>query len=176
MSSSFKIYPELVHFSPLITQSMSASHCHVLLGLLQQSFNCSFCFCSFPQNNSVKMWDRHVTPLHNVRAYEVKSFQCYSIGHLWPHLFATSFWLTLLQTQWYSCCSSNTWDILLFSFFTCTSFSPESTSNTQMAYSLFQFLLNCLLLMRPSQQWHLKLFLHLHSCHSQFLISSLFSS
>lgn len=117
MSSSFKVYPELVHFSPFLTQSMSASHCHVLLGLLQQSFNCSFCFCSFRQNNSVKMWLRHVTPLLNVRAYEVKSFQCYSIVHLWPHLFATSSWLTLLQTQWYSCCSSNTWGILLFSFF-----------------------------------------------------------
>lgn len=116
MSSSFKIYTELVHFSPLLTQFMSASHCHVLLRLLQQSFNCSFCFCSFPQNNSVKMRVRHVTPLLNVKAYEVKSFQCYSIGHFWPHLLATSYWLTLLQTQWYSFCSSNTMRYTPFSF------------------------------------------------------------
>lgn len=106
--SFLRIYPKLVHFSPPLPQSASLSHYHVsrldyrndLLTVLPAS-------ALSPQNISIKMWVRHITPLLTVRAYckdlwnQVLpgTFRYYSVFQFWPHLFATSSWFTLSQTH-----------------------------------------------------------------------------
>ena len=44
-------------------------------------------------------------------------FRCYSVSDLWPHRFATSSWLTLLQTHWHSHRLCNTWEYSCLSFY-----------------------------------------------------------